>query len=174
MKWDEIINEGRDAPLYHGTSTDTAISILQADSISAMTQHDALAVGRSAPVFGVSLTRDIRTALDIGQVCFEVSQTKLTQNRKLIPIDFTPFNPSHTWSVHNPRSSALTKRAQGSNPHGDRFEHEEFCVGAIAPLNRYLVAIHVIRKHLSQIERKYGRQAAILLDHPLLKIVGSF
>ena len=38
VTWAEIITEGRDAPLYHGTSTDTAITILNDDPTAAMTQ----------------------------------------------------------------------------------------------------------------------------------------
>jgi hypothetical protein len=167
-----LITEGRDAPLYHGASFFGAISIIKANEIEASTSQDRSVYTVSnrpsgdheQPVHGVSLTRNKRTAFDFGWVVFEIDQRKLAQTNRMLPLDY--------WSADDPRSKKPTKRGPNQHPLGDRYESEEFCVGPIKPLNRYLKAIYMTTRGQSALEHQFSPdQIAPLLNHPLLKIV---
>ena len=170
MKYLEIINEGRDAPLYHGCSFFAATSIIQHDEIWAGTQHssDKLYMdGEDEEIFGVSLSRSKSLSANFGPVVFEIDQRRLAQTRKIVPLDY--------WSASNPRKPSL----RGHNPHpgGDRYEFEEFCLGHIQPLSRYLLAIHMTPSGVKQAERHYAGKMELIepiLQHPLLKIDNRF
>jgi len=170
MRYYEILQtrliEGRDAPLYHGSSVAGALSILKGDEIWAGTQHQKSALsglGRKgdAPVFGVSLSRNMRTAFYFGAAVFEIDQRRLAQNYKIIPFDY--------WSAGNPKD--ISKRGKGP---GNQYEYEEFCVGSIKPLRRYLRAIHMTSRSLAWIEESFpSSTCGLLLHHPLLKVDGK-
>lgn len=161
---DIFLIEGRDAPLYHGTSLGNALKIIKGNEIWGGTQHD---LNRDdEPVFGVSLTRSKHLAQGFAGnngVVFELDQAKLVQNHKLVPIDY--------WAFHNPKKKSL----RGLGPHvgGDRYEYEEFCVGSIEPLNRFLKAIHMTGKGYRRAETEYAWNAVQeLLDNPMLRVDG--
>ena len=175
MRYFEIIesrlDEGRDAPLYHGAGLASAISILKENEIWASTQQHktamaALGVNHMADKtdteFGVSLSRDIRISRNFGEVVFELDQRKLAQRYKIIPFDY--------WTASNPKGQSV--RAKGPNAPGDRYEAEEFLIGSITPLNRYLIAIHLTQKVFDKYERDFPKHAAMVLYHPLLKVDG--
>lgn len=89
MRLIDILIEGRDAPLYHGTSLDNAIEIMRTFVILGDTTHRI----DDRYVSGVSLTRSYRYAewwsrqeSDIG-VVFELDQAALAARYKIIPWD---------------------------------------------------------------------------------------
>ena len=174
MRFREIITEGRDAALYHGASFLGAISILKADEILASSEHDRSVLTVTSrptnkaderPIHGVSLTRSKRVAFDFGAVVFAIDQRKLAQTHRLLPMDY--------WAADNPRAAKPTLRG----PHqklGDRYEAEEFCIGPIKPLARFLTAIYMTTRGRSSLEHQYQKvpeQIAPLLNHPLLRMV---
>jgi len=171
MRYFEIINEGRDAPLYHGSGIGAAISILKGNEIWAATQHEESRLNNlgnninSEPVFGVSLSRNREMAFGFGDVVFMIDQTKLSQRYKIIPFDYWSAGIAHNRYIK-------TKRSDSVNNLGDRYEYEEFCVGSITPLNRYLMAILMTQKKYSYIENNYSiKDTEILIKHPLLRII---
>jgi hypothetical protein len=186
MRYFEIIgetrlDEGRDAPLYHGSGLVGAASIIKGNEIWGATQHEITALnnmGRGDPMedhptmFGVSLSRNIRIARGFGDVVFELDQRKLAQTYKIIPHDY--------WSAGNPHSKKLSKRAQSTEKeNGDRYEYEEFVLGSIMPLKRYLTAIHITTKVFNTFEESKKRRpemstcVSLVLNHPLLKVDGK-
>jgi hypothetical protein len=86
MRYHDILSEGRDAYLFHGTDLVGAIEILRSNKLIGTQQY-------SHNPFGVSLTRDYRIARDFATywerqfpVVFVLDQRKLVQSRaKLLP-----------------------------------------------------------------------------------------
>lgn len=167
MRYYEIITEGRDAPLYHGTGSSNAISIIEQDAIRAKTDHDTAKLtnygSKGDYQSGVSLTRNKKMAEGFGEVVFEIDQRRLAQTNKLIPIDYwaKPDKPSNRGRGHS-----------GSIVSGT-YEYEEFCVGEIKPLRRYLIAIHMTAHGCRRLKRDYDmKDIAVLMKHPLLHVDG--
>ncbi len=128
--------EGRDAPLYHGTSYENAKAILTSNLLKAqpLPEGDDWDT-RDMPV--ISLSRSIQFVKDFIQrrikgkgVVFEVDQTKLAQRYKIKP-----------WNYY--ANAELSKSARvSSNTTGIHNEYEEFITRDITDFDSYLVAIH--------------------------------
>jgi hypothetical protein len=118
--------------LYHGTDINNVKEILSSNTISAITEHS-----RNGKIInGVSLTRDKRYAWDWSGlpfnrcgVVFVLDWKKLKHNKKITQIDYF-------------QNSQYRKR----NPIDKTAEAEEFVVGPITPLDRYLVSVEIHRK----------------------------
>lgn len=153
LTFTQYLDEGRDAPLYHGTQIYYAISILQDNEIKPLTTH----MRHSPP--GVSLTRSLRTALrwrsfnppsHRKNVVFELDQRTIVQNLKIAPI-----NTLFQW------------KGRQSNAKAEEL-FEEYVVGPIKPLSKYLLRVMV---HPSITDSKYADSydgINTLLNHPLL------
>jgi hypothetical protein len=166
--------EGRDAPLYHGTSAFKATKILQADRMEANTQHfenshnDFLRLqpdpdGREQKTIrGVSMTRSLAVALDFyGEVVFEIDQTTLRHRHRIEPMDY--------WG-HSAETKLLGTRRIGRHA-----EAEEFVVGAIDNFSTYLRAIYISARAYQRytVMRKGSDSNSpidLLLNHPLLVV----
>lgn len=167
--FENLLFEGRDAPLYHGTSYSSAIKAIDGNRIDARTSHYDADLGLeyiknySHRKMGVSLSRNLTLAFGFGPVVFEINQRKLAQTFKLIPIDF--------WSLSdNVNNKNYSYRAHPDfnlkNNGGDRYEFEEFCIGAIEPLSRFLTAIRIKDDPLA-FSKIDGIET--ILDNPLLR-----
>ena len=165
MQFQEIF-EGRDAPLYHGTGVANALSALKEDQLRAATYHDKyrLEVQKDDGLInmkkgsGVSLTRNKKFAFEYSSgVVFEIDQRKLAQTNKIIPFAY--------WEAGSPRDKDITTRRSLGG-----YEFEEFCVGPIKPLSKYL--IHILISYL-QYNRlnQYISSTSALYNHPLLKVI---
>lgn len=173
MKYVELI-EGRDAPLYHGTYLGAALRILATDTIEARSHHESARMAglggmpsfdddKADLIRGVSLTRSRAQALhfDFGPIVFELDQRKLARTNKLIPFAY--------WGAgHLSEPSVRGHRPKGVDPN----EAEEFCVGAIKPATRYIIAIYYRRQQYNQDNRNFSKETLQpLLDHPLLRVI---
>lgn len=147
MNFKEYLEEGRDAPLFHGTDIYAAKSILEDNEISASTlqpEKDILgknnkkkATRTSAKftdtdedsVHGVSLTRRIKYAhkraeeLSSFITIFELDQRKLVQRHKIVPFNY------HSIFYDKPQNS--------------RYEAEEFVVGPIKNIDKYIKRVYI-------------------------------
>jgi hypothetical protein len=160
-----MLNEGRDAPLYHGTHFGAALQIISENRIDATVIHDIpLAVplatkGVYKNIYsenGVSLSR--LSILLAGPVLFVIDQQKLSQTKKLYPIDY--------WV-----SSGGSRRPKSNN----KYEAEEFLVGPLYPLDKYLLAIETTKEAIENFKRNYkNTDLTPLLEHPKFKIVNSY
>lgn len=99
MRVSELINEGRDAPLYHGVSYDHAIDQLKNNRIEGRTTQRFWPDGRrlkdTHPEYedsfwlkGVSLTRDVNYAKHWADIIYVIDQRKLSQRYKIIPFNW--------------------------------------------------------------------------------------
>ena len=141
MRYCEI-TEGRDAALYHGTSYHKAIRILASDKLEPNTNH--ISKDRPGSLIrdiesGISLTRNRRTAFDFGPVVFELDQRALSQRHRIVPVDY--------WG-HSPETKLSGTRRKDRNA-----EAEEFLIGELKPVSKYLVAIHIDPHELERMRR---------------------
>lgn len=163
---ESVLMEGRDAPLFHGTNPVSAVRIIQANEIGANTKHlNAEFFEHIWKAPGVSLSRDLRAAKNFGGVVFQISQTKLSQSRKIIPISY--YGHSEEPAMHGETGRT-----------GQFAEAEEFVIGSIS-LPKYLTAI---RMDTATYERLTAKRASPfdsephfyrpLTSHPLLVVGG--
>jgi len=157
--------------LYHSTYLDTALKILHQDVILGITEHLArpgiasknqnsvgtlkgVSLTRSPGFVGVNLNQ--QSTLFSGWrgdgVVFELSWDKLAHNSRLIEIDY-----------------------QAGHKHNRRTEAEEFLLGDIKPLSKYLLSVYASQNTIDyclkqhQENPDYGYD--LLLTHPKLKIL---
>lgn len=168
------VNEAvRAGVLYHGTDPDNCELILANNRISGLTSHKAFRqrtinnvtkpvpvgfrdrdIDKFESVSGVSLTRDPNFARrwKSGQgVVLCLDETKLRQRYRMVPYDY----------------------------YGNRAEAEEFVVGSITDLSKYLISIEAseeLVKDMAEDNELYapgdGRYS-MLMDHPLLRVNGK-
>lgn len=152
MRWHDIITEGRDAPLFHGTAPQTAELIIRHDGINANTEHDMI----EEP--GISLSREMRVSTRFGPVIFQLDQRKLAQRYKIVPWDY------FVNQIDYDEEMAVSRRQEEYN------EAEEFLIGSITRLDRYLQAIWFDAKAHAFWSTQGAKQVPYLLDHPKLKV----
>lgn len=149
---DQLIAEGRDAPLYHGTGHRT-LEIIRLDLLKPETTHrptpSMVSASRLTPTAsGISLTRSLRFAKAWSSgIVLVLDQTKLSKEFRILPINFynitqqlasrsksTRQTPSNTGTTH---TNDFTVDVHGS-------ESEEF-VQTDRPikLSRFLTEIIV-------------------------------
>lgn len=126
---EQFLEEGRDAPLYHATNIGAFIDILKLNRLEGKTIHSARGIRpnlkhkhQQQHDNGVSLTRNFEFAMKWGSVIFVLDQRKLAQKHKLVPLDW----------AYEFDSEAM------------RGEMEEFVIGDINNLNRYLIGVNVL------------------------------
>ena len=137
MRFDELL-EGRDAPLYHWMDANKARRVFLTDTVRAMFAHKI--VGQR----GVSLSRNKRYVHHNGTaVCLVLDQAKLTQTHRIVPLD-----SEHAIAIDNDEAGEpggllpAADRHQWSASAGEETA-EEYVVGSIRSLHRYLTAILV-------------------------------
>lgn len=148
ISFKDYLTEARMAPLYHGTSVDSASNILKYNMINGMTQQTAPHLsgrkiekyktgwhdGERHLISGVSLSRNPRIAFNFGPIVFEFDQAKLMQNYKIRPINhFWTRGPAN--DPHNPARQVAGKNKDWYN------ESEEFLIGSLKEMDKYLISI---------------------------------
>ncbi len=158
ISFKEYLEEGRDAPLYHGTSISRVAYIINDGMIKSLTGHDGQKLLRtkdSGPrIAGVSMSRSFDYAKDWGMdVVFQFDQRKLAQKFKIIPVQF--------WSM---AKSSRYKEMLGIRPNmSTGNEYEEFVVTKKGvPLDKFCTAIYYKRSrfhetdNLAEFARKHN------------------
>ncbi|CAM6054470.1 unnamed protein product [Sphagnum tenellum] len=146
---DVLLIEGlpQGGTLYHSTYIMTAAQILYKDEISAKTDHR---INGKVSKPGVSLTRSFQFAAEWKPdgAIFAIDGDKLRAQSKLIPIDY----------------------------YRNRRENEEFVIGAIKPLSRFLTKIIITpetaafcQEHDDDLIEGH-KDFEDLLKHPLLTV----
>jgi len=162
----QYLEEGRDAPLYHGTLYVKAKQILESDSILANTEENINKAERKTK--GVSLTRNYNLAIkfvdakygSLSPIIFELDQRKLAQRYRIVPHNYYTTNDTISNYDIKDAPTRFTKETPG-----DFNEFEEFVIGDIKPLSRYLTKIHVANEG---IYKSIGINAKEIYEHPLL------
>jgi hypothetical protein len=137
----------QDATLYHATDVLRGARILYQDEIKPQTDHFI----NGKTMLGVSLTRSFRFAVDWRRfgIVYSLDAVKLRHRSKIIPTDY----------------------------YRDRREHEEFLIGGIKPLSKFLTGILITpeteaycKEHDNELIEGH-KDYEDLLRHPLLKIM---
>lgn len=141
---EELLLEGRDAPLYHGTSEDNLKEILKYNVLAAKTpQISSMFNGKKydryrdkhGQVWGVSLSRSLQTAKRFGRFVIELDQSKLIHRYKIVPFQWMNSELQGSGQRnHAARSSSKNKHSAT--------EYEEFVLGSIRNVSDYIIAIH--------------------------------
>ena len=155
--------ETRIASLYHGCGVGGAIQILKSNTIEDRTyQFPRPGSPFKQAVSGVSLSRSMMTAQGFGLVVLQLDWPKLSQRFKIEPIDYWGHSDEVTRGI-------VTRRRE------NYAEAEEFVLGPITNLGRYLLAIHIDRKKFHQIayDCYAANDVTRLKRHPLLRIHGD-
>lgn len=131
--------------LFHGRKT-SAEKILKYDMLEGRTtqpRNPLFTAGRYDryanqynEVHGVSLTRSFNVAKDFGTVIFELDKTKLRTNHNIVPLQF--FNNDK--GLVSARTSLVNSK---DGKFGRSTEYEEFLLGSIRNLSKYLIRIHL-------------------------------
>lgn len=163
----QFLSEARMAPLYHGTYMENIESILKNDVLRANYTHDGInpknPTERAQEV--ISLTRNIKTAAmwvgDLWGIVLELDQLKLSYNKKISPVEIEYLWASRKGRDYSQKSSGL---------------YEEYVVGDIKPLSKYLKALIMSVEGYKRYKDKqeWTTQYDIALKHPLLKVDGKW
>ena len=158
-----ILTEGRGGHLYHATRTEHALSILRTNVVEDRTKQTLGAKrgkryqrseGQNGePIYGydliggkevsgVSLTRSYEFALEWkSDVIFVFDHARLAQDFKITPIDHIH---SAGWDYYSP--GAVNMRKEWYN------QYEEFLVGPIRNVKRYLLSINIDIHNLDRVD----------------------
>jgi len=166
-KINESLLESKSANLYHSTAIRHAIKIIEENYIKDATPH----IINDKTQNGVSLTRDINFAklwkTDYIRVIFCFDQQKLSQRYKILPIDYFSINDIDEAGNDDIIADEFRRR--------DKYaEAEEFVIGAISPVDKYLKAIYITqdcKKYLEDGTR--SSNPSVILNHPKLRIIDN-
>lgn len=148
ISFKQFITEARSAPLYHGTTTMFARTILNDNELDGRTlqhqpemfkqkhkkKYNSPLSNHPGEVVGVSLSRNFKVSKRFGSVVFELDQNKLTQRYKITPINY--------FQTLGAVMSDMTVPGTRAKTHAD-VEYEEFVLGSIKPLDKYLKCVWV-------------------------------
>lgn len=121
--------EGRDAPLYHNLrlGTEKAKTVFLNDTLPAEWVHDIPNLGKKT---GISFTRNPR--LQWGSLRLQFDQRKIAYTHKIIPLDGEYVHHGGQYADRQKtKKNDLSTLA------------EEFVIGDIKPLHKYLIDIKV-------------------------------
>lgn len=149
IKFKQYLEEARMAPLYHGTNIAAARGIINLDVLQGQTiQNDSRMFGgkkfdrhqssMGSGVYGVSLSRSKRVSKKFGPIIFEFDQQKLLHNFKIRPYNYWYSDAAKVADTWYDRA-----RMPEPDPGFGDNEYEEFLLGHIKNLKRYLTAIWV-------------------------------
>lgn len=140
MKIFEIITEAREAPLYHGMDSKKALAVFSNDILPAQWTHNIPAMGK---VTGNSFSRN--KLLKYAYVVITVDQHRLSQTNKIIPLDGEYVHRAID-GTPSPSKSARDRNAidvYGQKKKPKHLLSEEFVVGDIKPLHKYIIGIKI-------------------------------
>ncbi len=132
------ITEGRDAPLYHHMRYEKAIAVFASDTMPGRWMHN---VPGMKAFFGNSFTRNPRLAYP-ADVILTIDQRRLSQAHRIIPLD-GEYVHSYTQKGYREFGSIKDRHDNRWGRGQTHLMSEEFVVGDIENLHRYVTDIHV-------------------------------
>ena len=159
------VGEAREANLYHWIDGDKAVDIFQNDIMPAFWTHNIrtnIGMAGTTPIDGTSMTRNPYFRWIYGDRPFRLvfDEWKLAQTNKIIPLD-----ADAALSLAQQDRSA----EKGKSPHKQMAE--EFVVGDVKPLHKYLIRIEVnphASEHDMYIVKDFIEPFAEEFDIPLI------
>lgn len=137
MRWREL-TEARTAPLYHMMQIEKWDYCSEQNTMPARWEHKIEGIGR---VKGNSFTRNPRFLYGDRPIRLVMDQQALAARFKIVPLDGEKtFRDTLNYDGGRTPDRVMNSRRLGD----DATLSEEFVLGDIAPLNRYLVAVEVM------------------------------
>lgn len=155
------LTEGREAPLYHWVGDEKLLAILEQNKMEAYWEH--MIPGQAKKYsYGNSMSRNPRfTYPEVGRkVRLILDQSKLAQTNKIIPLDGE--RTFHTGQGSGAADYTIDRDKPIAGETDRNVMAEEFVIGDIKPLNKYLLKIEYIGKSdrirgiIQQYASKYG------------------
>lgn len=177
MRFHEIITEGRDASLFHGFKTlkyalvalknnemlGTTTQRWWPNGIEQVPENDPRYRGQSYWMKGISLTRDVKYAASWGDVVFELDQSLLVHNYKIVPFNWMRSHVPTKWddqasTIHYRKGEREEFLILEKDPNSYKLPPEEWTEFSdnldmkafrapaskkLAPLSRYLKAVYI-------------------------------
>ena len=170
INFKQYLEEGRDAPLYHSTQVKNAAKILKNNSLKPLTTQEFATKHNkeisNKTLKGVSLTRSLNFAHEYWDgIIFELDQSKLVHNHQIVPFNYFASGVEKT--SKNPARFSDKK-------YRDMNEFEEFVVGEIKPLSRYITKVICTSRVFENLSNFADDEVAIIINHPKLYIGGKF
>jgi hypothetical protein len=127
------LEEGRDAPLYHATSPADILNILKSNMLKSTVYHTKLYKNQK----GISFTRNFKFAKKWrgSSIILELDQRKLSQRHKIGTV--------HYWSKRIKDKTRHTEKSDTGLDAKKYNEYEEFVIGDIKNLDKYIINIHI-------------------------------
>jgi len=166
----QYLEEGRDAPLYHGTTYLNAQSIIQDNKINASTTQKLTTKKKdmiyTKNVKGTSFSRSLQFVQFFKPfVIFEIDQRKLDYSHKIIPFNY--FANDYYGGVYRTDSPARFEKGLDFMN-----EHEEFVVGDIKNIDKYITRIFL--KDAMSVVNDFNGIPIAIRKHPKLYMNGDF
>ncbi len=146
MRYNEIISEARDYPLYHFMDITKAIHVFETDTMEARWQHEIPGIGK---VMGNSFSRN--KFLNIFRpIRITIDQAKLATRHRIIPLDGERIYQHTQRYMYDDKSNALNRSGDRTinNRRNDKNAYtlqEEFVIGDISNLHKYVTKIDLAR-----------------------------
>jgi hypothetical protein len=159
----EYLEEGRDAPLYHGTNHHAALQIVKSNTFLSNIGHKT-----------ISFTRKFNFAKNwagvTSTVVFELDQRKLAQRYKIEPYNY--FNDIEKVPVTRRPEFKSGLDVEKEN------EYEERIYGTVKNADKYIKAIHLNKISYMMLQKANDRDKRQfyneLLTHKLISVEGVF
>jgi hypothetical protein len=145
QKFEDFINEGRDADLYHWLDYNKVYNLVAKDVIYAKWKH----IIDNKTVFGNSLTRNKNLSY-VYQIRLTFDQSKLINNHKIIPIDgekvfhINGEHDSYNKTDRTPHKFGISN--YNESPYKNWNQNilaEEFVLGDIKNAHKYIKKIEI-------------------------------
>lgn len=185
MRAHEIVNEGRDAPLYHGYPVSKAhygIQALKDNKMSVTSTQRFWPDGKprkdneedykdSFWAKGISFTRDLNFAASWGSLVFEVDQSKLSQKYKFAPINWFYSVPKSTSRKREKEEFMVVKSSKDKYMRQDPDTGEQYfdvkrftsVEGFVPNLDTFLLGIYLVSDSLEIFSKE---EMEFLVNHP--------
>jgi len=151
LDFKSYLEEGRDAPLYHGTTLKFGMKILNMNELVSRRswQDEGTSVSFSRNIKHARYLTIMKNAAE-GHIIFELDQRKLAQRYKIVPV--------------NDRKLTRDKRPMYS--HNGNNEFEERIKGDIKDVSKYILKLYIFKRPGTISESEID---GLLLDYPVLK-----
>jgi hypothetical protein len=147
--------EGRQAPLYHFMNSEKAVDVFSMNKIIDSWGH----VFNGKTIYGSSFTRNSKLNWGYSCIRLAVDQQRLASTNKIIPVDGERVhrNSPYKGDYKGPVRDRLGNYPSGERSTKNQLLSEEFVVGPINNLNRYLTEIYF---YLDDMDDDYSVQIA--------------
>lgn len=168
LDFKQYLEEGRDAPLYHGTSFLGIKYILESNTLE-YGNNPALINGKRKN--GISTTRNFKYALQwtTDKIVLELDQRKISQRYKIVP-----YNYSYDMDIQagNKKKSAARYKETSKRISN---EYEEYIITLrIKNIDNYITKLHMDEEAFYDFDKQDNKEYKKLFSHKKLFVNRRF